>query len=244
MLIQEISKELENRADPEEKRKRTRWEKQYQKEPKLHGLPSPTVRKISAKYFSRTKRKTKGELFRFCGELLSSGYAEETTIAFDWAFRLRRQYEESDFHVFESWLKEYVHSWGTCDDLCTHAFGAFIFQFPKFISNVKEWTRSPNRWIRRASAVVAIYSVRRQKHLKEIFEIADILLTDPDVMVQKGYGWMLKETSNHYPKEVFDYVIRHRREMPRTALRYAIEKLPLDLKEEAMKKEKPCIDDT
>jgi len=128
--------------------------------------------------------------------------------------------------------------------LCTHAFGAFIFQFPKFISNVKEWTQSPNRWIRRASAVVTIYSVRRQKHLKEIFEIADILLTDPDVMVQKGYGWMLKETSNHYPKEVFDYVIRHRREMPRTSLRYAIEKLPLDLKGETMKKEKPCIDDT
>jgi len=244
MLIQEISKELENRADPEEKRKRTCWEKQYQEEPKLHGLPSPTVRKISAKYFSQAKRKTKEELFRFCEELLSSSYSEETTIAFDWAFRLRRQYEESDFRVFESWLKEYVHSWGTCDDLCTHAFGAFIFQFPKFISNVKEWTQSPNRWIRRASAVVTIYSVRRQKHLKEIFEIADILLTDPDVMVQKGYGWMLKETSNHYPKEVFDYVIRHRREMPRTSLRYAIEKLPLDLKEETMKKEKPCIDDT
>jgi 3-methyladenine DNA glycosylase AlkD len=187
MLIQEISKELEKRADPEEKRKRTCWEKQYQEEPKLHGLPSPTVRKISAKYFSQAKRKTKEELFRFCEELLSSSYSEETTIAFDWAFRLRRQYEESDFRVFESWLKEYVHSWGTCDDLCTHAFGAFIFQFPKFISNVKEWTRSPNRWIRRASAVVTIYSVRRQKHLKEIFEIADILLTDPDVMVQKGY---------------------------------------------------------
>ena len=47
---------------------------------------------------------------------------------------------------------------------------------------------------------------------------------------------MLKEASNNYPKEVFDYVIRNKKHMPRTALRYAIEKMPLKMKKEAMKK--------
>jgi 3-methyladenine DNA glycosylase AlkD len=56
-------------------------------------------------------------------------------------------------------------------------------------------------------------------------------------MVQKGYGWMLKEASNKYPQEVFNYVLKHRREMPRTALRYAIEKLSPALRKEAMKRE-------
>jgi 3-methyladenine DNA glycosylase AlkD len=83
---------------------------------------------------------------------------------------------------------------------------------------------------------VLIYSVRRKQHLEEVFEIADRLLLDEDVMVQKGYGWMLKEASNKYPREVFDYVMKHRREMPRTALRYAIEKLPVEMREEAMEK--------
>jgi len=202
----------------------------------LHGIPSPIVRKISAKHFSGIKTKSKEDIFLLCERLLGTGYTEERTIAFDWAFRLRKHYKHSDFRIFELWLKKYVHGWGACDDLCTHALGAFTFQFPEFLSNAKKWARSSNRWIRRASAVVTIYSVRRRKHLEEIFEIADILLTDPDVMVQKGYGWMLKEASNHYPKEVLSYIMKHRNEMPRTSLRYAIEKLSPELKKEAMKK--------
>ena len=79
--------------------------------------------------------------------------------------------------------------------------------------------------------------MRRKEHLGDVFETADALLIDQDIMVQKGYGWMLKEASNHYPKEVFDYVMKNRREMPRTALRYAIEKLSPEHRIEAMKRE-------
>jgi len=139
--------------------------------------------------------------------------------------------------LLETWLMKHVHGWGACDDICTHALGAFIYQFPEFIQRTREWTRSENRWVRRASAVVLIYSVRRKEHLGDVFETADALLTDQDIMVQKGYGWMLKEAGNHYPREVFDYVIKNRREMPRTALRYAIEKLSPEHRIEAMKRE-------
>jgi len=66
--------------------------------------------------------------------------------------------------------------------------------------------------------------------------IADILLTDKDDMVQKGYGWMLKEASKPYRKAVFDYVVKHKTVMPRTALRYAIELMPPEMRAEAMSK--------
>lgn len=62
------------------------------------------------------------------------------------------------------------------------------------------------------------------------------MLEDPDDMVQKGYGWMLKEATKKFPDEVFDYVMRHKGRMPRTALRYAIEKLPANLRRKAMAK--------
>ena len=64
--------------------------------------------------------------------------------------------------------------------------------------------------------------------------MADALLIDPDDMVQKGYGWMLKAASKTYPDEVFQYVMRHKKEMPRTALRYAIEKMPEARRRRAM----------
>lgn len=96
------------------------------------------------------------------------------------------------------------------------------------------WGRSQNRWKRRASAVSLIIPARKGKFLKEIFALADILLLDGDDLVQKGYGWMLKAASEAHQKEVFDYVISNKTTMPRTALRYAIEKMPKELKDEAM----------
>jgi 3-methyladenine DNA glycosylase AlkD len=63
------------------------------------------------------------------------------------------------------------------------------------------------------------------------------LLIDGDNMVQKGYGWLLKEESRKHQKAVFDYVVKNRSVMPRTALRYAIELMPKELKAEAMKKD-------
>jgi len=73
--------------------------------------------------------------------------------------------------------------------------------------------------------------------LKDVFEIADKLLLDEDDMVQKGYGWLLKESSRLHQKEVFDYVMKNKSKMPRTVLRYAIELMPIELKAAAMKKD-------
>jgi len=90
--------------------------------------------------------------------------------------------------------------------------------------------------MRRASAVTLIIPARHGKFLKEIFELADILLTDKDDMVQKGYGWMLKAASEAHQDQVFEYVMNKKDIMPRTALRYAIEKMPSDLRLKAMDK--------
>ena len=73
--------------------------------------------------------------------------------------------------------------------------------------------------------------------LAEALEIFRYTLSDGDDIVQKGYGWLLKEESRVHQKEVFDYVVKNRAIMPRTALRYAIELMPKEFKMEAMKKD-------
>ena len=111
--------------------------------------------------------------------------------------------------------------------------------YPDYIGELKRWATSENRWTKRASAVTLIIPARRGLFLKEVFEIADILLLDKDDLVQKGYGWMLKaasESNLDNRNKVFEYVISKRAVMPRTALRYAIEKMPKEMKVEAMKK--------
>ena len=105
-----------------------------------------------------------------------------------------------------------------------------------YLENLKQWAKSDSRWGKRASAVTLIIPAKQGKFLKDIFEIADILLMDKDDLVQKGYGWMLKDASKIHQEEIFNYVMKNKKVMPRTALRYAIERMPDDLKKQAMMK--------
>jgi 3-methyladenine DNA glycosylase AlkD len=114
--------------------------------------------------------------------------------------------------------------------------GTFIEMYPEYLAALKKWAHSQNRWVKRASAVSLIVPAKKGMFLNDVFEIADILHSDKDDMVQKGYGWMLKVASQSHQKEVFDYVMSKKGTMPRTSLRYAIEKMPDDLKKRAMKR--------
>ncbi|MBN1486007.1 MAG: DNA alkylation repair protein [Anaerolineae bacterium] len=199
-------------------------------------LTTPVIRDISKQYYQDIKHLEKSQVLDICEILLASRDGAERIIAFDWAYRYKKHYTEDDFQRFELWLAKYVDDWGSCDDFCSHAFGHLIYRYPAHITQVKAWTQSPNRWFRRAAAVIMIYSARKETHLDAAFEIADSLLMDQDDLVQKGYGWMLKEISKRQPAPVFDYVMAHRATMPRTALRYAIEKLAPELRKQAMQK--------
>ena len=201
---------------------------------KGRSLITAAVRKIAKDQFQQVKSMPKDDIFDLCDKLLTSGVWDERTIAFEWAFRARKQYTSHDFARFEGWLDQYVDGWGSCDDFCTHAFGDLIFKFPEYIPRVKTWTKSKNRWFRRGAAVVMIYGIRRELRFGDSFEIADLLLLDEDDLVQKGYGWMLKEISNKDPQPVFEFVMQRKERMPRTALRYAIEKLSPDLRRQAI----------
>ncbi len=122
-------------------------------------------------------------------------------------------------------MKKYVKNWNACDDFCTHTFGYFLYKFPEFYEKTLHWTESGNMWFRRASSVILIYSIRREKLIHEGFKTADKLLTENEDLVQKGCGWMLKEISNKRQSSVFDYVRQNKEIMKRTILRYAIEKM-------------------
>ncbi|MCK5084650.1 MAG: DNA alkylation repair protein [Candidatus Pacebacteria bacterium] len=232
-IILKIRKQLKNNADLEYKKNSYNF---FREEIRLYGVRTPVVRNISKNYFSEIKDLNKKQIFSLCEELLKSGYIEESVVAFDWAYRIKNRYKKQDFKMFELWLKKYISNWGRCDDLCTHTLGYFLFKFPEFLPEIKLWARSKNRWQRRASAVSLIYSLKRKEHLDNAFFIADILLEDYDDLVQKGYGWMLKEASSVYLNDVFNFVNKNKEKMPRTALRYAIEKMPQKMKKEAMKK--------
>lgn len=232
-VITRIREDLTLNADEKTKASSSRF---FKEEVHCYGVKSALVGRIAKDYFKEIESENKKIVFALCEELFRSDYCEEAYIAAEWAYRVREAYTEDDFFTFERWVENYINNWAKCDTLCNHAVGSFIEKFPAYVANLKVWALSDNRWVRRAAAVTLILPARKGNFLSEVFEISDLLLKDRDDLVQKGYGWMLKEASKAHQQEVFDYVMRNKKEMPRTALRYAIEKMPPDLRSRAMEK--------
>ena len=211
-------------------------ERYFKESVKMYGVRSAAVIKIGKDYFKTIADKNKSHIFSLCEELWKSGVMEESFIACNWSYYVNKKYESADFETFEKWVNNYLDNWASCDTLCNHTIGSFVEMYPEYLSGLKRWAKSTNRWVKRASAVSLIVPARKGKFLDDIFEIADILHSDKDDMVQKGYGWMLKAASQAHQEDVFNYVMNKKATMPRTSLRYAIEKMPAELKARAMAK--------
>lgn len=232
-IIENLRLELRRNAD---EKTRIAGERFFKEVVNLYGIKSSVVVSIGKKHYKLIEDKSKTNIFLLCDLLWKSGMMEESFIACNWSHNIHKQYEPADFEIFEKWVNNYINNWASCDTFCNHTVGDFVVRYPAYLSGLKKWAKSENRWMKRAAAVSLIVPARHGKFLSDIFEIADIMHSDKDDMVQKGYGWMLKSASQAHQKEVFDYVVSRKTTMPRTSLRYAIEKMPKELKAIAMAK--------
>ncbi len=232
-LLSHLRKQLHELSDD----KTREMSQRFFKEPILvYGVKSASVQKLAKDTRKQIKDLDKQTIFWLCQSLFQSDYCEESFIASAWTYELRKQYTPEDFIIFTQRIEKYINNRAKCDTFCNHTMGEFITQYPSYLAELKKRTKSTNRRVKRAAAVSLIIPAKKGKFLADVFQIADSLLLDPDDLVQKGYGRMLKVASQAHQQEVFDYVMKHKAIMPRTALRYAIEKLPKDLKAQAMTK--------
>lgn len=202
----------------------------------MYGTKTKEVVQMSKKYLKEVKKLPKEQVWSMCETLWKSGMMEESFIACNWSEAFSKQFQPTDFQVLEHWVQTYVNNWASCDTLCNHTVANFVMMYPETITELKRWALSENRWVQRASAVTLIIPARKGMFLNDIFEIAEILLHSPDDLVQKGYGWMLKAASEAHCEAVFQFVLKHKDTMPRTALRYAIEKMDPEKRKLAMAK--------
>ena len=232
MILNRIDKELNEVVDPRHKKDNSN-SVGFRKT----GIRTPIVRKIAKKLFKEIKDLKKQDILNLCEELLKQNDNIKTTIAIQWASQLNLS--EEDFKTLERWLDKYINNWGKIDDMCLNVLSHFIVKCPKFKDKVKTWTTSRNMWKRRASAVAFIQGkswLMHDKYLPDVFEVALDLIHDKEDLVQKGFGWMLKIAAETHQEDVFNFVMQHKREMPRTSLRYAIEKMPKNRKKKAMER--------
>ncbi len=232
-ILGEIRKELKANTDQKTNKSFQRF---FKEQVKYYGVKTETVGKIAKKYWKQVQTLEKQKIFALCEELYRSDYTEEAFIVSFWLPNYIEHLQPVDLTTFKGWIERYINNWAKCDGFCNHTIGDLMQKHPETINELKGWAKSENRWLKRASAVSLIVPAKKGFFLQDAFEICDLLLIDSDDMVQKGYGWLLKEESRKHQKDVYDYILRNKSKMPRTALRYAIELMPKELKAEAMKK--------
>jgi 3-methyladenine DNA glycosylase AlkD len=192
---------------------------------RLSDPRAPEIHRIARDIYSRVKKMSVADRDRLSTALWASRRFEEGALVCYLYRRFAKQSGAREFALFTRWLDRYVDNWGLTDGLSLWLLGASIKNDPALIDKLDSWTRSRNRWKRRAAAVALVYSAKRGEHTRAILRIAAPLIEDEDDMVQKGVGWLLKETYPKKPVDVVRFLIANRAKTARLVLRYAAEKM-------------------
>lgn len=192
---------------------------------RLPDRTAPRIKAVARDFFPRVKELPLADRDRLCTDLFSSGRFEQGALVCYLYRRFAKQCGAREFAMFTRWLDRYVDNWGLTDGLSLWLLGASIANDASLIDKLDSWTRAKNRWKRRAAAVALVYSAKRGEHTSAILRIAVPLIEDQDDMVQKGVGWLLKETYPKRPKEVVNFLVAKRSKTTRLVLRYAAEKM-------------------
>ncbi|MFN8094853.1 MAG: DNA alkylation repair protein [Vicinamibacteria bacterium] len=216
---------LRAKADPV----RARGAEAYFKETiRAFGVRAADIRQIATGISRRVRREwTVDDAVRLCELLLPRPELEAKGVAILVLHRFRRTYPPELFDTIHGWLAaDRLANWASVDALCPEVVGALVAARPPFLRRLETWARSDNRWVRRASLVSLLKLTRRPEYRDAIYAMARRHFGSDDDLVQKAAGWLLREVGKSDMAALEAFLRAHGPRIPRTTLRYAIERFP------------------
>ena len=206
----------------------------FKEEIQSRGWYTAELRKV-AKRFRRTicQEQGMGFVVQVADELFSGAVLEEKAFAVLLLEGRTENLGQREFRLFGSWLDR-VTNWADHDGLVHCVLAPMVNADSARLPEVFRWAKSRNRWRRRAACVALIRGAREKKFFPEIVRLSECLLNDEDDMVQKGLGWLLRETAKYDAKKTVPYLMKVRSRSPRLVLRTACETLPPALRKKIL----------
>lgn len=182
------------------------------------GVTVPNCRAVAKKY----RTLPLGEVDKL---LKSKVHEERLTALFILVSQFEKGDKETKTKVYEYYLKnlKYVNNWDLVDASSYKIVGEYLLDHDTV--PLHKLAVGGDLWGRRVAMVSTLAFIRRN-NLNICFEIAEILLDDKEDLIHKAFGWMLREAGKKDEKALKDFLKKHYEHMPRTALRYAIERFP------------------
>ena len=233
-LLTEIKSALQDFSIPEKKDFYPRFFKsgkgEYAEGDQFIGVTVPDQRKIAQEYFRKISLK---EL----GELLSSKTHEHRHCALLIMFLKfeKSKNAEEKLEVVKFYLnnKRHINNWDLVDSSCYKILGKYCFenQDDTILKNLSD---EENIWSKRMAIVGTMHHVKKGDFAL-MKEIALKNMHHENDLIHKANGWLLREMGNKNKSELIDFLKLHYKKMPRTSLRYAIEKLTENLRQDFLK---------
>lgn len=206
----------------------------FKEEIKSHGWYTAELRRAVRQYRREILREHDFDfLLRVADKLFSGRVLEEKVAAVFLLEKMDAQFGDGEFKLFASWLDR-ISSWADHDGLVHYLIAPMVAAKPTRVNDVFRWAKSPKRWHRRAACVALIRCARVKMFFPQSVKLSNLLLADQDDMVQKGLGWLLRETAKFDPKRTVPYLMKIRGRAPRLVLRTACETLPATLKKKVL----------
>ena len=216
---------LKAEADPE----RAVQSQRYFKETiSSYGWPADDLRALAEELFGQVKTAWQlKDALDLCEILLPNAYIEAKSVATLILLRYRREFGRPLFSRVKTWLaRDYCDNWASVDVLCPDALGPLLEKHADLLPKIRTWAVHPNRWVKRASAVSFVKLARRGKCLDAAYAIAGRLLPVDDDLIEKANGWLLREAGKTDMPRLERFLLQKGSRIPRTTLRYAIERFP------------------
>jgi len=213
------------KADPA----RAEQAKKYFKETetiKTYGLPAKAIDDMIKDFYKKlTPIWDVDDAIGLCDILLPNPYLEAKGFSSVLLHKFKRDFPKKLFFKIEEWLcSDYCNNWAAVDVLCQDAMYSLLLKYPELEEKIIEWPFSVNRWVRRAAAVSFIKIAREGKMLDTVYKISVSLFEDDDDLVQKANGWLLREAGKSDLRRLENFLLKQGSVIPRTTLRYAIER--------------------
>ena len=195
----------------------------------FYNVGTQTVRAMATAIYREHRHDwTVADALTFANALIKDRHLEVKSVGIELLARYRRACTPRLLPVWKRWLAEnHSSNWATTDAICSYLIGPLLVAQPSLAPRVASWSAHRNMWVRRASAVSLIPSIRRGAALDLAYGVARRLHADREDLIQKAVGWMLRETGKADATRLERYLRSNGPSIPRTTVRYAIERFDL-----------------
>lgn len=227
-LAREVARLLAAEADPAAARQFLTYFKPHE-QVRVLGVGTPRVREILADAYERVRGAwTLRDAVTFTELCVKRREMEIRGVGIALLGKFAPVYEACLVHRVQRWLASgYLDNWASVDSMAGNVVSPLLERFPGILAELTAGASSRNLWVRRMSIVPLVPFARRGRYLDEAYRVVGSLLGDREDLMHKAMGWLLREAGKTDPARLERFLLHHGAAVPRTTLRYAIERFPV-----------------